>query len=179
LFKQIQNELNAHKNVVEKTLETLQNHIYTASIIIREAVKNGNKVYLFGNGKNSITAQYFSSNFAENISSDAVILTDLANTYDFDRVYEKQIEKKANKDDILIGISTSGNSKNILRGLSLGSNIGCKTIGLSGYDGGALHEFCDVNLVIPSDDISRIQEMHIVVGHIIFQVVKDSLSLEQ
>ena len=167
MFEHIQNELNAHKSVVEKTLETLQSHIYTASIIITETVKNNNKIYIFGNGKNSIIAQYLASSFGENMSLNVATITEIANNDGFDKIYDKQIKTKAKNGDLLIGISTSGNSKNILRGLSLGKNMGCKTIGLSGYDGGAMSEFCDINITVPSDDVTRIHEGHFLIATIL------------
>lgn len=87
------------------------------------------------------------------------------------------MEALANEGDLLMGISTSGNSKNVLRALSLGRNMGCKTIGFSGRGGGAMEDFCDVSLVVPSDDTPRIQEMHIMIGHIICQAIDDALEL--
>ena len=83
----------------------------------------------------------------------------------------------ANKGDLLIGISTSGNSSNIIAALTLAKELGYSTIGFSGRDGGgAMNEVCDVNLVVPSDDTSRIQEMHILFGHIICQIIDDAFS---
>lgn len=76
--------------------------------------------------------------------------------------------------DVLIGISTSGHSKNVVRALNLARAMGCKTIGLSGRDGGVMHEFCDVNIVVPSNDTPRIQEMHIMIGHIICQSIDNT-----
>jgi len=172
LFECIQNELDSHRVVAEKISKTLQSYIYTASIIIHESIKKEGSIYIFGNGKNSIIAQYIASYFGENISSDTVTMSKLIANYGIDKVYEKQIESRAKSGDVLIGISTSGNSKNVLRALSLGRNIGCKTIGLSGYDGGSLNEFCDINIVIPSDNTHRIHEMHIVIANIIYQAFK-------
>ena len=171
-MESINNRLNEHKEVLEKTLNTLTSYIYTATIIINETLSNGNKIYIFGNGKNSIIAQYMAFDIGEDLSSNAMLVSEIANNDGFDKIYEKQIETKAVKGDLLIGISTSGNSKNVLRGLSIGRNIGCKTIGLSGYDGGALTEFCDVNIVVPSDDVNNIREMHLVIGNILsgFQI---------
>ena len=160
----IQNRLNEYKKVFEQTINTLPSYIYTATIMINETLSKGNKIYVFGNGKNSIIAQYIASDIGENLSADAILMSDIANSDGFDKIYEKQIQSKTTKGDLLIGISTSGNSKNVLRGLSVGRNIGCKTIGMSGYDGGAFGEFCDINIVVPSDNVNHIHEIHLVIG---------------
>jgi len=169
LFKHIQHELNSHIDIVEKVSQTLQSYMHTASVIIHEAIKKESNIYIFGNGTNSITAQYIASYFGESISSDVDILTKLANSYGLDKIYEKQVESRAKSGDVLIGISTSGNSKNVLRALSFGRNMGCKTIGLSGYDGGALSEFCDINIVVPSDDAHKIHEIHMIIASIVYK----------
>ena len=81
----------------------------------------------------------------------------------------------ANEGDLIIGISTSGNSKNVINALKLGRELGCKTLGLSGRDGGAMNNYCDVNLVVPSNNTPRIQEMHILFGHTICQIIDNEL----
>jgi len=176
MMDKIQSELNSNLKTLEKMIENLQSHIYTGCIIVNETIKNGNKILVFGNGKNAITAQHIvfnintknGNNLGFSLSHDACTITDIANNYGFDKVFEKQVELLAKEGDLLIGVSTSGNSKNILRALSLGRNLGCKTIGLSGCDGGAMNEFCDINLVVPSDDANRVQELHMLIGNIVF-----------
>ena len=169
MFEKIQNRLIEYRDLLELTLETLQNHIYTASIIIEETIKNNKKIYFFGDGKNSVIAQYISLNCGENLSSNSAILTEIASEYNFDKIYEKQIEQKVKSGDLLIGISTSGNNKRVLRGLSIGKTLGCKTIGFSGHDGGVMSEFCDINIVIPSEDSISINEMHMLISNMIFR----------
>jgi len=174
----IKNEMNSQKKIIEKIIENLQNYIYTASIITTETIKNGNKIFLFGNGSSSLTCQNIALKMmlqnkkVLSLCSESAIITSIGNNYDFDRIFELQIKTLAQKGDLLIGISTSGNSKNVLRALSLGQNMGCKTIGFSGYDGGAMNEFSDINLTVPSDNKDRIKEMHIMIGNIICQVTK-------
>jgi D-sedoheptulose 7-phosphate isomerase len=187
MMEMIQNEMNAHKDTIEKTIEVMQSHIYTACIIATETITNGNKILLFGNGGSAADAQHIAAELSGRykierpglagiaLTTDTSVLTAVGNDYGFDRIFDRQVEALAREGDLLIGISTSGNSKNVLRALSLGSNMGCKTIGLSGCSGGAMDEFCDINLVVPSDDTPRIQEMHILIGHIIAQAVEDSL----
>ena len=185
MMEMIHKEINAHKEVVEKTLEHLQSHIYTACIIATETLKNGNKILLFGNGGSAADAQHIAAELSGRykserrglsgiaLTTDTSVLTAVGNDFGFDKIYERQVEALARPGDLLIGISTSGHSKNVIRALSLGRNMGCKTIGLSGRDGGMMGEFCDVNLVVPSEDTPRIQEMHIMIGHIICQAIDD------
>lgn len=179
----IHQEINAHKEVVEKTLASLQNHIYTACIIATEALQNGNKIMLCGNGGSAADAQHIAAELSGRykverrglagiaLTTDTSVLTAVGNDYGFDHIFDRQVEALAREGDVLIGISTSGHSKNIVRALSLARNMGCKAIGLSGRDGGVMSEFCDINIIIPSDDTPRIQEMHIMIGHIICQAI--------
>jgi D-sedoheptulose 7-phosphate isomerase len=108
------------------------------------------------------------------LTTDTSALTAIGNDYGYDRVFDRQVEALANKGDLLLGISTSGNSKNVINALKLGQELGCKTIGFSGKDGGNMHDDCDLNLVVPSDNTPRIQEMHILFGHIICQIIDDN-----
>ena len=190
MMDMIQSELNAHKQTIEKTIETMQNHIYAACIIATEAIRNGNKILLFGNGGSAADAQHIAAELSGRykierrglaglaLTTDTSVLTSIGNDCGYERVFDRQVEALASKGDLLIGISTSGNSKNVLRALNLGRNMGCKTIGFSGGDGGAMGEFCDINLTVPSYDTPRIQEMHILIGHIICQAIDDSLEVQ-
>ena len=108
------------------------------------------------------------------MATDTSALTAIANDYGFDRVFERQVEGLAVAGDVLIGISTSGNSPNVVKALLKGKEAGCKTIGLSGRDGGEMNNCCDINIVIPSHVTARVQEMHILIGHIICGAVDDA-----
>lgn len=182
MMEMIASEMNAHRDVMEKTIENLQNHIYTVCIIVTEAIKKDKKILIFGNEGSAFIAQYLAVKLRGHhqtqtlringiaLSVDDSTLTAIDN--DYDMVFDKQVETLAKEGDLLIGISTSGNSKNVLRALSLGSNMGCKTIGLSGGGGGAMGEFCDISLIVPSDDAPRIHEMHMLIANIIDQASK-------
>ena len=182
----IQKEMLSHQTVIAKTIESLQSHIYTACIIATETLKNGHKILLCGNGGSAADAQHIAAELSGRykserrglpalaLTTDTSVLTAVGNDFGFDRVFDRQVEAFAKEGDLLIGISTSGNSRNILRALSLARNIGCKTIGLSGRDGGAMGEFCDINIIVPSEETPRIQEMHIMIGHILCQAVDDN-----
>jgi len=108
------------------------------------------------------------------LTTDTSALTAISNDYGYARVFDRQVEALAHKGDLLIGISTSGNSNNILSALQTAKTLGCNTLGFSGKDGGEMTQQCDINLIIPSDDTPRIQEMHILIGHILCQAVDDA-----
>jgi len=179
-------ELNAHKETVEKVVASIQDDIEAACKLVVDTIKAGNKILLFGNGGSAADAQHIATEFtgrykterkalpAIAITTDTSALTAIANDYGYERIFDRQIEALANKGDLLIGISTSGNSKNVLHGFEIGKSIGCKSIGLTGKDGGKFSTNCDLNIVIPSNDTARIQEMHILIGHIICQAVDDN-----
>ncbi len=188
MMQMINDEIKDHIQTATKTLDELQSYIYTASIIITECLQKGNKILLFGNGGSAADAQHIAAELtgryksdrrglpAIAITTDTSALTAIGNDFGYEMVFQRQVEALAKEGDVLFGISTSGNSKNVIEALSLGRKMGCKTIGLSGRDGGAMDEFCDVNMVVSSDNTPRIQEMHIMIGHIICQAIDDILS---
>jgi len=180
-------ELNAHKETTEKVINSLQNDIELACKLVVDTIKSGNKILLFGNGGSAADAQHIAAEFtgrykterkalpAIALTTDTSAITAIANDYGYDRVFDRQVEALANKGDLLIGISTSGNSTNVLRGFEIGKELGCKTIGLTGKNGGKFSVSCNLNIVVPSNDTARIQEMHILIGHIICQVIDDNI----
>jgi len=188
MMNMIEQELNAHKTTLEKTILELQNYIYTACVIVSEAITQGKKILIFGNGGSAADAQHIAAELvgryktnrrglpAIALTTDTSALTAIGNDFGYDEVFARQIEALANKGDIAIGISTSGNSKNVIKALIKAKKIGCKTIGLSGKDGGVMNDFCDLNIIVPSQDTPRIQEMHILIGHIICQSVDNEWS---
>ena len=181
----IKNEFLSHLEVINLTIETMQEKLEQASLLVVETLKNGNKVLLCGNGGSEADAQHIAAELTGRykserrglpgiaLTTDTSALTAIGNDYGYD---DRQVEALANKGDLIIGISTSGNSKNIVSALKLGKELGCKTLGFSGRDGGAMNEVCDVNLIVPSSDTPRIQEMHILFGHTICQIVDNELS---
>jgi D-sedoheptulose 7-phosphate isomerase len=176
-------ELTTHLETINKVIETMQESLEKASKLAVETLKNGNKILLCGNGGSAADAQHIAAELtgrykterrglpAIALTTDTSALTAIGNDYGYDRVFDRQVEALANKGDLIIGISTSGNSKNIINALKLGQKLGCKTLGFSGRDGGTMNDVCDINLVVPSDDTPRIQEMHILFGHIICQII--------
>src|SRR5476651_1278743 len=181
--KQIGQLFAEHILVAKTSEQELSDKIAKACDIVINCIANGNKVLLFGNGGSAGDAQHIAAEFtgrfvkerrslpAIALTTDTSALTAIANDYGYDCVFERQVEGLANPGDVLIGISTSGNSPNVVKALKSGKNLGCKTIGLSGRDGGVMTEVCDFNIVVPSNITARIQEMHIVIGHIICEML--------
>ena len=184
----IKNEFLSHLEVINLTIETMQEKLEQASLLVVETLKNGNKILLCGNGGSAADAQHIAAELvgryksdrrglpAIALTTDTSILTSVGNDYGYEKIFDRQVEALANKGDLIIGISTSGNSKNIVNALKLGRELDCKTLGFSGREGGVMNELCDVNLIVPSNNTPRIQEMHILFGHIICQVVDNELS---
>ena len=174
-----------HINVAKQSMERLTADIGKVCILVADCIKNGNKVLLFGNGGSASDAQHIAAEFvgrfvkerkslpAIALTTDTSALTSIANDYGYERVFERQVEGLAVAGDVLIGISTSGNSPNVISALKTGKVIGCTVIGLSGRDGGLMNDCCDINLVVPSNVTARIQEMHILIGHILCSAVDD------
>jgi D-sedoheptulose 7-phosphate isomerase len=184
----ILSELQAHKEVIQKVIEGLQDDILKASEMAVDALKRGNKILLFGNGGSAGDAQHIAAELTGRykterkglpgiaLTTDTSAITAIGNDYGYQRIFDRQVEALAVKGDLLIGISTSGNSPNVMSALKLGKEMGCVTLGMSGRGGGKMTEFCDLNLVVPSEDTPRIQEMHILIGHTICQAIDNALS---
>ena len=183
----IADQMQKHQEVIEKSIDELQSYIYMACVLITDTLAHGNKVLLCGNGGSAADAQHIAAELtgrykterrglpAIALTTDTSALTAIGNDFGYDKVFERQVEALANRGDLLIGISTSGNSENVINALKKAKSMGCRTIGLSGRDGGAMNGLCDNNIVVPSNDTPRIQEMHILIGHIMCQAVDDVL----
>jgi D-sedoheptulose 7-phosphate isomerase len=182
----IEKEILEHKKVVEDVLKKLPKEIKKASELILEALKRKNKIFLCGNGGSAADAQHIAAEFtgrfkierkglpAIALTTDTSALSAIANDYGYEKVFARQLQALGEKGDILIAISTSGNSPNILEAIKEAKNLGIKVIGFSGKDGGKMKEECDINLIVPSNDTPRIQEMHTMIGHILCMKVDES-----
>jgi len=182
----IQEEFTSHLETINNVIGSMENDIEEASKIIVDALKNGNKILLCGNGGSAADAQHIAAELTGRykterrglpgiaLTTDTSALTAIGNDYGYDRVFDRQVESLANSGDVIIGISTSGNSKNVVSALKLGQELGCKTVGLTGRDGGAMNDVCDINMVVPSNNTPRIQEMHILFGHTICQIIDNN-----
>ena len=182
----IEQEFLAHLETIKKVIEVSQDDLFKASALAVDTLKAGNKILFFGNGGSAADAQHIAAELTGRykserkglpgiaLTTDTSALTAIGNDYGYDRVFDRQVESLANEGDLLIGISTSGNSKNVINAFITGLEMGCKTLGLSGRDGGAMNDLCDINLVVPSEDTPRIQEMHILFGHTICQFIDNA-----
>lgn len=151
---------------------------------IIKCFKRGNKIIVFGNGGSAADAQHIVAEFigrfqkerkslpAISLTTDSSIITSLANDYSYDIVFSRQCESLVSKGDVVIGISTSGKSKNVEKGIKTAKKKGAITIGLLGGDGGTIKNSTDISIVIPSTNTARIQEVHRVIYHIICDVVE-------
>ena len=179
-------EFQTHLETITKVIQTMQEDLVVASKMAIDALKSENKILLFGNGGSAADAQHIAAELTGRykserkglagiaLTTDTSALTAIGNDYGYDRVFDRQVESLARKGDLLIGISTSGNSENIINALKLGKELGCQTLGFSGRDGGEMNAICDINLVVPSENTPRIQEMHILFGHTICQCIDDA-----
>ena len=176
-------ELKAHQEVIGKTIDLIQNDIVVVCEVVKNAIKNKNKILLCGNGGSAADAQHISAEFtgrykierepinAIALTTDTSALTAIGNDYGYEFVFDRQLKALSNSGDVLIGISTSGNSKNIINAFKTAKELGCKTVALIGKDGGAMRDIADYSIIVPSNDTPRIQEMHILIGHIICESV--------
>lgn len=186
MINKIEKEFDLHTETMQKTRETMVSSLCDTIDIILQTLKAGNKILLCGNGGSAADAQHFASEItgrykkerkglpAIALTTDSSALTAISNDYGFEAIFERQIEALANKGDLVIGISTSGTSPNIINALKKAKKLECKTIGLSGRDGGLMKDMCDSCLIIPSEDTPRIQEMHILLIHTICQMIDDN-----
>ncbi|MEW6101807.1 MAG: D-sedoheptulose 7-phosphate isomerase [Candidatus Omnitrophota bacterium] len=169
--------------------ELLRNHvgkILEIAKIMLDTLKKGGKVILFGNGGSASDCQHIAAELigrfkkdrsalaAIALTTNTSVLTSLANDYGYEIVFSKQIEALGNKNDVAIGISTSGKAKNVACGIKQAKKMGIKTIALTGGDGGDLAKLADVSLIVPSGITARVQESHITIAHIICELIESA-----
>ena len=180
----IKNQILESAKIKKEMVKIGVESIEKAAELLIESIKAGGKILWCGNGGSAADAQHIAAELvgrymkerkglsAIALTTDTSAITSIANDYGFIHVFDRQVEALANKNDVLIGISTGGTSANILNAFKLAKNAGCKTIGLSGKDGGAFNNLCDVNLIVAAEDTPRIQEMHILIGHTLCHLIE-------
>lgn len=178
--------IEEHIKVSQKVVESMIDEITEVASVCAMAIKNGKKILLFGNGGSAADAQHIAAELSGRflrerrglpglaLTTDTSVITAVGNDYGYDMIFERQVEALANKGDVLIGISTSGNSPNVVRAIEKGNELGCTSIGFLGKDGGNLKNICDYPLVIASSSTARIQEMHIMLGHIVCEYIDEN-----
>lgn len=187
---------NKIKNIISDSIsvknqilcdDILINDIMKISEILSECFNSGGKVLFCGNGGSAADAQHLAAEFSgrfykdreplfsESLSVNTSYLTAVANDYSYDEVYSRLVRAMGRPGDILIGISTSGNSSNIIKAIESANRIGMITIGMTGQSGGKMIEVCSEMIRVPSSDTPRIQESHIMIGHIICELVESDI----
>ncbi|MER3398616.1 MAG: phosphoheptose isomerase [Chloroflexota bacterium] len=168
--------------------ENLADRLAIAARLVAEALRRGNKVMFCGNGGSAADSQHLAAELvgryrrnrpglaALALTVDTSALTAIGNDFGFEEVFSRQVEALGQPGDVLVAISTSGRSPNVLRAVDAARALGLKTVGLVGRDGGQLAGLVDLALVVPSEDTARIQECHITLGHILCDLVEGELA---
>lgn len=179
----------AEHNAVLAKLCDLNEVIESVSLVAAKTLKFGGKLLFCGNGGSAADSQHLAAELtgrfindrrplaAIALSTDSSALTCISNDYDFKEVFARQVIGLGRKEDLLIGISTSGNSDNIIRAVEEANKLGMYTVGLLGRDGGKLREICNYSIVVPSQVTARIQECHILIGHTFCGLIEKELGL--
>ncbi len=186
----IKQKIEESISIKQKILESssiIENINKAAQMIIESYRENKGKIFFAGNGGSAADAQHLAAELvgkfylerealaAEALTVNTSVLTSIGNDYAFNRVFARQLEANAKKGDVFVGLSTSGNAENILSALEMSGKIGVKTIGLTGETGGKMAGLCDLLIKVPSKDTPRIQESHIMIGHIICEIVEKEM----
>ena len=175
---------NLQKVISDKEL-ILEIETITTKII--KAFKDGNKLLLCGNGGSASDAQHIAAElsgrfikerkplYAEALHVNSSYMTAVSNDYGFESTYSRMLEAIGKKGDVLIALSTSGNSENVVNAVKMANSLEMLSVGMSGATGGKIKELCQYNIIIPSSNTARIQEAHIIVGHIFCQIIEEKL----
>jgi len=167
--------------------DILQKNIQESAIKSIAAFKNDKKMLLCGNGGSASDAQHIAAElsgrfytdrpplYAEALHVNSSYMTAVANDYGYEIAYARMVEAVGRRGDILIGISTSGNSSNVVKAMQKAKEIGMLTVGFTGKDGGKMKDICDIMICVPSVETPRIQEAHILIGHIICQLIEEEM----
>ena len=186
--KRISELLTEDTAVKKALLETQVAKIEALAMMMISTIKIGGKILVFGNGGSASDSLHIVAELvgrfrkerkpipAIALSTNISLITALGNDYGFENIFERQIEGLGKKGDMALGISTSGNSKNVIRGIKKASEMNMKTAALTGKSEGELSRIADVSVNVPSSNTPRIQEAHITIGHIVCEIVEDALS---
>ena len=182
--REIRDSQSVHSRLAEECLDD----ILTASEAIAAALKRGYKVAFFGNGGSAADSQHLAAElvgkFAETrpplralaFTTNSSVLTAVGNDFGFEEIFSRQVAAHIDKGDIVVAISTSGKSKNVINGVREARRRGAESVALTGSEGHELAELCDYRVAVPSNNTQRIQECHILIGHILCAIVEASLA---
>ena len=180
-------ELEESASIKQTLAENLVDNIVDAARIIIHAYRAGKKLLLIGNGGSAADAQHIATEFvgrltmerkampAIALTTDTSLMTALTNDYGFDTIFRRQVEALSEPGDVLLAITTSGTSPNVIEGVKTARDLGVTVIGLTGRNGGVLKDMADLSIIVPSDNTQRIQEAHITIGHIICYLAEKEL----
>jgi D-sedoheptulose 7-phosphate isomerase len=180
----INNSFDEHLEVVKLVREKMSVQIYEAAKLLAKSLQNGGTLFWCGNGGSAADSQHMAAElvgrFKNNrkalrsiaLTTDSSVLTCVSNDYSYDDVFSRQVESLGRFSDVLIGISTSGNSENVNRAFKTAKSTGLKTIALLGKAGGEAKGLVDIPLIVPSNSTARIQESHILIGHVFCELIE-------
>jgi len=183
--KYIKSSVENYTRVLQDDI--LQENIQQIAIKSIAAFRDNKKMLLCGNGGSASDAQHIAAElsgrfytdrpplYAEALHVNSSYMTAVANDYGYDTTYARMVEAAGRKGDVLIGISTSGNSSNVVKAMQKAKETGMRTVGFTGKDGGKMKNICDIMICVPSVDTPRIQEAHILIGHIICQLIEEEM----
>ena len=184
---EIHNKILDSSESIKKSIENIPEIIKIIESITK-SLKKGNKIILFGNGGSAADAQHIAAELvgrfgydrkslpAISLTTDTSVITSIGNDYSFEKIFSRQCESLVNKGDVVVGISTSGNSINVKNGLLVSKRKGAKTVGFLGHRGGHIKNIVDIPLIVNSNSTPRIQEVHRTTAHIICEMVEKNIS---
>ena len=188
MIKDIENYILKSSKIIQDSIN-ISEQIESSINLILDCLNRGNKVVFFGNGGSAADAQHIAAEFigrfklernslsAISLTTDSSILTSIGNDYSFDQIFSRQCEGLIKPGDVSMGISTSGNSKNVEFGLKTSKEKGASTIALLGGDGGSIQKNVDISIIVNSNDTAKIQEVHRVIYHIMCDIVESKMAL--
>jgi|TARA_B110000027_G_scaffold80959_1_gene86126 D-sedoheptulose 7-phosphate isomerase len=188
IYKELLNGVfNEHENVLKETHRLIGDDIEEAADLIAKSLESEGTIFWCGNGGSAADSQHIAAEFVGRfkkdrkplrsiaLTTDSSILTCVANDYSFEEVFSRQINALGRSGDVLVAITTSGKSENIKQALVQARTMGIKTIGLLGKNGGECKDYTDVSMIVPSDTTARIQEIHILIEHLLCEIVEHKL----
>jgi D-sedoheptulose 7-phosphate isomerase len=179
----LKNAIAEHQEMFAKLFDLIP-QISQVAEELKACIERGGKILLMGNGGSAADSQHIAAEIvgrfkkerrglaAIALTTDTSIITSVANDYGYEYIFTRQIEALCRPEDVVIGITTSGNSKNVIAAIEEANKIGATTIGLTGGSGGRMNELCKFNLIMPSNETARIQEAHIFIGHSLCDILE-------
>ena len=185
----IKNHILEHRSILDSVMQLDESIEKVANLFI-SCLDKGGTIFWCGNGGSASDSQHLAGELVGRfvderkplksvaLTADSAVMTCIVNDYGYEHIFSRQLEALGSKGDVLVGITTSGNSKNVLKAFEVAKNKGVSTIGLLGKGGGLAIGLVDESIIIPSNSTARVQEMHILIGHILCDLIEDGLNLK-